>query len=137
MSNPEWGMKRICPNCGTRYYDFQKDPPACPVCSTVYDPEALLKSRRTRSSVVDEPAPKKKTAAKIVEPDEIPELAAEDDEIDTAIDDEDIDVEEPDAVEADDADALIEEDDDDLGEEIEEIGVDEPNKLLVSGILCR
>jgi uncharacterized protein (TIGR02300 family) len=119
-------MKRICPNCGTRYYDFQKDPPACPVCGTVYDPEALLKSRRTRSSVVDEPAPKKKAAAKAVEPDEIPELTAGDDEIDTAIDDEEVE-EGEDVVEADD-DTLIEEDDDDLGEEIEEIGVDEPEE---------
>ena len=128
MSNPEWGMKRICPNCGTRYYDFQKEPPVCPVCGTVYDPEALLKSRRTRSSVVDEPAPKKKAAAKVAE--EIPELATEDDEIDTAIDDEDVDVdveEAEDVVEADD-DTLIEEDDDDLGGEIEEIGVEEPDE---------
>jgi uncharacterized protein (TIGR02300 family) len=51
---PEWGLKRICPNCGTRYYDFRKDPPTCPACGTVYDPEALLKSRRARPGMVEE-----------------------------------------------------------------------------------
>lgn len=54
MVKAEWGLKRICPNCGTRYYDFHKEPPACPACGTVYDPEALLKSRRARPGVVEE-----------------------------------------------------------------------------------
>jgi len=42
---PEWGLKRICPNCGTRYYDFRKSPPICPACGTQYDPEALLAAK--------------------------------------------------------------------------------------------
>ena len=54
MVKAEWGLKRICPNCGTRYYDFRKDPPTCPACGTVYDPEALLKSRRARPGMVEE-----------------------------------------------------------------------------------
>ena len=54
MVKAEWGIKRICPNCGTRYYDFRKEPPTCPACGTVYDPEALLKSRRARPGMVEE-----------------------------------------------------------------------------------
>ena len=54
MVKAEWGLKRICPNCGTRYYDFRKDPPTCPACGTVYDPEALLKSRRARPGMAEE-----------------------------------------------------------------------------------
>ncbi|MFZ4761471.1 MAG: TIGR02300 family protein [Alphaproteobacteria bacterium] len=54
MAKPEWGFKRICPSCGTRYYDLTKNPPTCPKCATVYDPDALLKSRRGRSSAVIE-----------------------------------------------------------------------------------
>jgi uncharacterized protein (TIGR02300 family) len=50
----EWGLKRICPNCGTRYYDFRKEPPTCPACGTTYDPEALLKSRRARPGMAEE-----------------------------------------------------------------------------------
>ena len=48
MAKPEWGNKRICPSCGTRYYDLMRDPVVCPKCATPFDPEAFLKSRRTR-----------------------------------------------------------------------------------------
>ncbi len=46
MSKTEWGLKRICLSCGTRYYDMKKNPPVCPSCKTSFDPEALLRARR-------------------------------------------------------------------------------------------
>lgn len=55
MAKPEWGTKRICPNCGTRYYDLLSTPPVCPSCNTVFEPEQLLKSRRARNVAADEP----------------------------------------------------------------------------------
>jgi uncharacterized protein (TIGR02300 family) len=48
VAKPEWGTKRICPSCGTRYYDLLREPVVCPKCSTPFDPEAFLKSRRAR-----------------------------------------------------------------------------------------
>jgi uncharacterized protein (TIGR02300 family) len=48
LAKPEWGTKRICPSCGTRYYDLLRDHVICPKCSTPYDPEAFLKARRAR-----------------------------------------------------------------------------------------
>src|SRR5438034_11626834 len=48
VAKPEWGSKRICPSCGTRYYDLMREPVVCPKCSTPFDPEAFLKSRRAR-----------------------------------------------------------------------------------------
>jgi uncharacterized protein (TIGR02300 family) len=48
LAKPEWGTKRICPSCGTRYYDLLRDPVVCPKCSTPFDPEAFLKARRAR-----------------------------------------------------------------------------------------
>tara|TARA_R110000764_G_scaffold36520_2_gene81417 strand:+ start:2643 stop:2996 length:354 start_codon:yes stop_codon:yes gene_type:complete len=30
------GIKRICTNCGTRYYDMGKTPVTCPSCDTEY-----------------------------------------------------------------------------------------------------
>jgi uncharacterized protein (TIGR02300 family) len=48
LAKPEWGTKRICPSCGTRYYDLQREQVVCPKCSTPYDPEAFLKARRSR-----------------------------------------------------------------------------------------
>ena len=51
MAKPEWGTKRICPSCGTRYYDLLRDPIVCPKCATPFDPEAFLKARRARPAV--------------------------------------------------------------------------------------
>jgi uncharacterized protein (TIGR02300 family) len=48
LAKPEWGNKRICPSCGTRYYDLLRESVICPKCSTPYDPEAFLKARRSR-----------------------------------------------------------------------------------------
>src|SRR5690348_7718322 len=56
LAKPEWGSKRICPSCGTRYYDLLRDPIVCPKCSTPFDPEALLRARRARPSAVAEKA---------------------------------------------------------------------------------
>jgi uncharacterized protein (TIGR02300 family) len=56
VANPTWGVKRICPSCGTRYYDFGKPlgEIKCPKCSTEFDPEAFLKTRRARTAAVVE-----------------------------------------------------------------------------------
>ena len=48
MAKPEWGLKRTCQSCGTRFYDMLRSPIVCPHCSAVYDPEAVLKTRRGR-----------------------------------------------------------------------------------------
>ena len=49
MSKPEWGIKRVCPSCSTKYYDFNKNPIICPKCEFEFDPDLLLKSRKGRS----------------------------------------------------------------------------------------
>ena len=51
MSNPEWGIKRVCPSCSIKYYDFNKSPIICPECQFEFDPDLLLKSRKGRSIV--------------------------------------------------------------------------------------
>src|SRR3984885_8643894 len=51
LAKPEWGTKRICPSCGTRYYDLLRESVICPKCSTPYDPEAFLKARRSRPAL--------------------------------------------------------------------------------------
>ncbi len=37
MAKAELGTKRHCPNCGTRYYDLNRNPILCPKCGTVFD----------------------------------------------------------------------------------------------------
>ena len=36
MGKPELGTKRVCPSCGTKYYDLNRNPIACPSCGTVF-----------------------------------------------------------------------------------------------------
>ena len=49
MAKPEWGRKRICPSCGTKYYDFKNSPIICPSCGAKFDPDLYLKSRKGKS----------------------------------------------------------------------------------------
>ena len=49
MAKPEWGKKRICLACNTKYYDFNKSPIICPSCGSEFDPDIYLKSRKGNS----------------------------------------------------------------------------------------
>jgi uncharacterized protein (TIGR02300 family) len=47
MVKPEWGTKRTCPKCATRFYDLGKDAPVtCITCGVAWDPEPVLKSKQ-------------------------------------------------------------------------------------------
>ena len=47
MVKPEWGTKRTCPKCSTRFYDLSKDDPVhCIDCGTELVPEPVLKSKQ-------------------------------------------------------------------------------------------
>lgn len=122
MAKPEWGVKRICPNCGARYYDMRKDPPVCPSCGTQFDPEALLKSRRARPAPVDD-TPVKKVA-----------VVADEDEVEVEREDEVADLEEVEddvAVEdIEEADEVAEDEDDVLIEDTSELGEDDMDEVV-------
>jgi uncharacterized protein (TIGR02300 family) len=76
----ERGIKRICQECGALYYDLEKDPIICPKCGAEFDPEAILKSRRTRPLVSDN---QEKQKAEDEETDDSEDL----DEVETTIED--------------------------------------------------
>ena len=78
MSKTEWGLKRICPSCGKRYYDMKKNPPVCPGCKTPFDPENLLRARRGRGA-------DKKVAAKDAAETVIDDLPVTDDGADDSL----------------------------------------------------
>jgi len=40
VSKPELGTKRVCGNCGAKFYDLHRDPIVCPKCATVFVPPA-------------------------------------------------------------------------------------------------
>ena len=60
MVKPEWGTKRTCPKCGTRFYDLTKDEPVhCIECGEEWFPEPVLKSKQP---ILAEEEAKKKDA---------------------------------------------------------------------------
>ena len=50
MAKAKLGTKRTCASCGLRYYDLNKTPIICPSCKPEFDPESLLKTRKSRHS---------------------------------------------------------------------------------------
>jgi uncharacterized protein (TIGR02300 family) len=99
---PEWGTKRTCPKCATRFYDLGKDDPVtCIECGHTFVPEPVLKSKQpmpfeavavggaaTPAAAVDEDL----GAEDLALPDEDEEPSA-DDEVDLSTGDDDLGVE--------------------------------------------
>ena len=61
MAKPEWGKKRICLACNTKYYDLNKSPIICPSCGSEFDPDIYLKSRKGKNLSAKVVSEKKKT----------------------------------------------------------------------------
>ncbi len=85
MAKPELGTKRVCPSCGTKYYDLQKNPITCPTCGTVFE------IARERAAPLRAVAP---VAAAAVVEDETEELVERDDEL-VSLEDVEEDAEDP------------------------------------------
>ena len=116
MAKPEWGTKRVCQSCGTRFYDLMRTPCTCPKCGSVVEAEVVFKPRRqsaeARAAAKLAPAAEIGTAA-VAESDDIEVLEDEDAEGPVAAKDED------DALMEDVAD--LGEDDDDMAEVMEHL----------------
>ena len=98
MVKPEWGTKRSCPKCATRFYDLANDNPiTCLECGHAWLSEPVLKSKQPLPFDVAVPsADKVKEAdedlgAEDLVPDEDEEPSA-DDEVDLTTGDEDLDI---------------------------------------------
>ena len=74
MPKDEWGVKRICPTCSTRFYDLRTDPMTCPNCGATFTIESLtaVKAKALRPEKV-KPEP--------VDLEDLPEIETEDEGI--------------------------------------------------------
>lgn len=54
MPKEEWGVKRVCPSCSTRFYDLQNDPMTCPSCAHEFSLESLT-GTKSRTMQADKP----------------------------------------------------------------------------------
>ena len=41
MPKDEWGAKRVCPQCSTRFYDLRHDPMTCPECGATFTLDSI------------------------------------------------------------------------------------------------
>ena len=127
MANPQWGKKRICLACNTKYYDLNKSPIICPSCGTEFDPNIYLKSRKGKSLLTKVvPEDNRNLSEEMsniddVETDTNEEVVTDDDPL-TELNKEDQDTEVEVELNIDDDISFIDEDnineDDDLNEEI-------------------
>jgi uncharacterized protein (TIGR02300 family) len=99
MVKPEWGTKRTCPKCSTRFYDLGNEEPVhCISCGTEWMPEPVLKSKQplafeaAAAPVAKEPAADEDLAADELAVDEDEEVSA-DEEVDLNTGDDDLGVE--------------------------------------------
>ena len=98
MVKPEWGNKRTCPKCSTRFYDLgNEDPVHCINCGTEWMPEPVLKSKQPLAfevapQVQKEEAQDDELAADDLAIDEDEEVSA-DEEVDLETGDSDLGVE--------------------------------------------
>ncbi len=67
MAKPELGTKRLCANCGAKFYDLSKTPITCPKCHTVMEIAAAPTRPRP------EPAAARAAAAPVKEEAVVPE----------------------------------------------------------------
>jgi uncharacterized protein (TIGR02300 family) len=108
LAKPEWGEKRICLDCGAKFYDMQRSPIVCPSCETEFVPVVTTRSSRAKAPApVPKPEPKKPAVA-----DEDAALITDDDDEEEIPDDPALEI-----LGADD-----DEDGDDLIEDVSDLG---------------
>ncbi len=117
VAKPEWGTKRICQACGAKFYDLRRSPIVCPACGVEFDPEALLRSRRSRAPGAKDDEGKKAAAKKAA----VEKAAPDKDEeaFDADLEDEDLDDTED--MTDEDGDEAVIEDASELGEDEEDL----------------
>ncbi|MEO6361110.1 MAG: TIGR02300 family protein [Sphingomicrobium sp.] len=98
MVKPEWGTKRTCPKCSTRFYDLGKDDPVhCVECDNEWTAEPVLKSKQPLPFEMAPPAAKEPVEDADLEAEDLASAEDEepsaDDEVDLATGDEDLGVE--------------------------------------------
>ena len=102
MIKAEWGTKRTCPKCATRFYDLGKDDPVtCIACGQAWEPEPILKSKQPLPFDAPKPQKEEKDDSDLAGGDEDLDIGEEeepsaDDEVDLGGDD-DLGVEAPSA----------------------------------------
>jgi uncharacterized protein (TIGR02300 family) len=57
VAKPELGTKRLCGECGAKFYDLNKDPITCPKCGSVFEVAAVAPRGGRTEAVARAPVP--------------------------------------------------------------------------------
>jgi uncharacterized protein (TIGR02300 family) len=82
MPNEEWGVKRLCPTTGKRFYDLNKTPIVSPYTGEVVEIEDAFRKGTSSSSRAAPAKPVKVSAAPVEAEDLLEDDASDDSEVD-------------------------------------------------------
>jgi len=101
MPKEEWGVKRLCPHCASRFYDLQRDPMTCPECGHTFTADSLIVGRG-RSMIAEKAAVRDRDRLRAAESDDlVDEEVLEDETADVDLDDDLLEDDEDDNVSLD------------------------------------
>jgi uncharacterized protein (TIGR02300 family) len=66
LAKPELGGKRQCQNCGTKFFDMNRDPILCPKCGATFVPPALSRVAARPAAADDEEQEQPEAGAELV-----------------------------------------------------------------------
>lgn len=115
MAKPDLGAKRLCPHCGTKYYDLNRNPILCPRCGAPFDPHVTAKAKPA-AVVADEDEDLEEEGG--LTPEFVPLEEAEDADGDDVPDIEDAEIED----DSEEDDTFLETEDEDEGDVSDIIG---------------
>lgn len=112
MPKEEWGVKRVCPSCSTRFYDLRMDPMTCPECGASFTLESLT-ATKPKALRPEKAKPAPAAAADIADDDDDDAVIADDDDDDDEIADDILEDDDDDEVSLDEIADVKSKDDDD------------------------
>ena len=92
MAKPELGLKRLCANCGAKFYDLNKDPIVCPKCDTVFQAAALARAPAPVAARARDPEEETEVEPAGPEIVSLDEVEASENEKDVVVAEDDVDI---------------------------------------------
>ena len=92
MAKPELGLKRLCANCGAKFYDLNKDPIVCPKCDTVFQAAQLTRVASPAAARARDPEEETEVEPAGPEIGSLDEVEASENEKDVVVAEDDVDI---------------------------------------------
>jgi uncharacterized protein (TIGR02300 family) len=112
------GTKRVCQNCGSKFYDINRTPITCPICQSVFQQQESRLKPIVGNAVVDEDDDAISPAMANVDMVSLDEVAEAENDLPEIDDDGLVDIDDEDTDLKADADEPFIEDEDDSGDDV-------------------